>query len=121
MIIFAMAALLAQPSAEDAAACATLQANAARENVPSRIDAVTEGLATTISCATRTVTFNKRVSVRLSEANAGWQETERQSWSAFVCNGPGFGPMARRGWRFLEHWTFRDGAQVTVEASCAGG
>src|SRR5690349_324154 len=93
----AIAALEGPAAGPDAEACAILQGNASRETHPQRIDAVTRSAPTIISCPLRTVTFNKSLSVNLSEAPADWRENEERSWSTFVCNGPGFGPMARRG------------------------
>ena len=121
MILFAVAvALQGQPSREDVAFCAEMRAGAAQEVVPRRIDPITEAIATTVSCPTRTVTFNKRVSVNFSPVPEAWLAKEREDWSRHICSPEGRGAMARRGWRFREHWTFPDGSELEIEASCEG-
>jgi hypothetical protein len=117
-LALAIAASQAQAAGPDAEACAILQALVGRETAPQRIDAVTQSAGASLSCPQKTLTFNKVVSVNLSDAPAGWRQNGRRDWSNFVCNGAGFGPMARRGWTFIESWTFRNGERVTIVAQC---
>jgi hypothetical protein len=108
----------ADPSGTDAQACAELRGLVEGEVVPTRIDAVTEGRGTTLSCPLRTLVYNKAVSVSFAQVPDGWRDFEQQAWNRRICNAAAFGPMARRGWTFTENWSFANGVRILIDAHC---
>jgi hypothetical protein len=119
-LLFAASLAQAEPPFSDAQACEVLTRLTTQENSqPSRqIDAITRSGGSILSCHARTLTMNKIASIVRSAGNPDWTDREQAHWNNFVCNGPGFGVLARHGWRLSESFLFADGERVTFEAHC---
>jgi hypothetical protein len=119
-------ALLAQPIptpgpiVSDAAACTQYRqiAHAIMQEVPQRIDAVSQLDGVMVVCGLRTVAYNKSFSILRTDLVSGWQEVTQRRWNTIVCENESSGPLARRGWRFVQYLSFRSGECITMDAHC---
>lgn len=108
------------PMGSDENACAQLRTIRERTmaEVPQQIDAISQLDGMMVMCGIRTVAFNKSFSVPTSALNTDWQPVTQQRWNAIICDGEAFGPLARRGWRFVQYLAFRSGERIAMDAHC---
>src|SRR4051812_40066823 len=109
MMIIAALALAVQPAAgphvSDAEACTRLRtlASSMTAETPQQVDEITRLDGILVTCGTRSVSFNKTISVPISALVANWQEDNQRVWNGIICENPGFLFLTHQGWRFVEY------------------
>jgi hypothetical protein len=123
-VIIAALALAVQPAAtlrvSDAEACTRLRtvASSMTADAPQQVDEITRLDGVLVTCGTRSVSFNKTISVPMSALVANWQEDNQRVWNGIICGNPGFLFLTHQGWRFVENRVFRSGERIAVVAHC---
>lgn len=90
----------------------------AQADLPLQVDSITRTDGFSVICSLRTVTWNKTVSLATSRMTADFREVKQQQFNHIICDNTAFGPMARRGWRFVTNISFADGERITLDAHC---
>ena len=85
---------------------------------PVMVDAATRMDGMSVICSLRSTSWNKTILADEDAMREGWQARKQSQWDAIVCSDPQEGPMALKGWRFVQNLTFRSGERFTIEAHC---
>jgi hypothetical protein len=93
-------------------------ANTTRE-MPRMVNATTRADGVAVDCGLRVFSWQKTfMGDEASSSGQSWQAFETTQFNRQVCDISVFRQMIRRGWRFVEYLSFRNGERVKVDAAC---
>jgi hypothetical protein len=81
-------------------------------------DALAPTSTVSVLCSYRTVTWSEVVGSATSKMREGWFARKQEQWNRSICSDPVRSALARRGWRFVQNITFKEGNSFTMDATC---
>ena len=81
-------------------------------------DALAPTSTVSVLCSYRTVIWSEVVGSATSKMREGWFARKQEEWNRSICSDPVRSALARRGWRFVQNITFKEGNSFTMDATC---